>query len=63
MNLFKSSSDEDEEDDDEAMDEEGKNESESKPRDSVLNKEDEENFEKMEEGWTFVTKTGKHLTK
>lgn len=38
-------------------------ESEKQPKASVLDKEDEENFEKMEEGWTFVTKTGKHLTK
>lgn len=28
-----------------------------------LSKEDEENFEKMEEGWTLITKTGKHLSK
>jgi hypothetical protein len=28
-----------------------------------LSKEDSENFEKMEEGWTLVSKSGKHLTK
>jgi hypothetical protein len=28
-----------------------------------LTNEENENFKNLEEGWTFVTKTGKHLTK
>jgi len=37
-------------------------EEETQPK-SKLTNEENETFEKLEEGWTFVTKTGKHLTK
>lgn len=59
---FKSSSDED--DDDEAMeDEEDETEEDKEKAANKLSKEDEANFEKMDEGWTLITKSGKHLTK
>ena len=30
---------------------------------SLLSEQEAQTFEQMEEGWTFVTKSGKHLTK
>jgi hypothetical protein len=41
---------------------EDENEEETHPKNKLSNEENE-TFEKLEEGWTFVTKTGKHLTK
>lgn len=60
---LKSSSDEEdgsgsEDDGEDAMDQDG-----PKNKPPALSKEDTDNFEKMEEGWTLITKTGKHLTK
>ncbi len=55
-----SSEDEDEENLDEPMNEDEANPSSSK---NVLTEEETKNFEALDEGWTFVTKSGKHLTK
>lgn len=45
------------------MEEEDNGVDKDKAKTSVLSQEDETNFEKMEEGWTLITKSGKHLTK
>ena len=44
------------------MDDEPMNEDTPVNKNKMTN-EETENFEHVEEGWTFVTKTGKHLTK
>ena len=44
------------------MDDEPMNEEDSSNKNKLSNEETEK-FEHVEEGWTFVTKTGKHLTK
>ncbi|CAF0718624.1 unnamed protein product [Brachionus calyciflorus] len=54
------SDDENGEDQDEAMEQEG--ESEPKPK-NLLTPDEAQNFEQLDEGWTFVTKAGKKLTK
>lgn len=55
-----SSDDEDEENSDEPMIEDEANTSSNK---NVLTEEESKNFEALDDGWTFVTKSGKHLTK
>ena len=65
--LKKSTSDEEDEDDennnrdnceDMNMDEDGE-----KRNKNEMNEEDKNNFDMLEEGWTFVAKSGKHFTK
>lgn len=59
--FLKSSSEEG--DDDENEEEDVPMDDETVQSKYKLTNEENENYENLEEGWTFVTKTGKHLTK
>jgi hypothetical protein len=62
--FIKSSSDEGEDDvNDAPMDEDMPMDDETVQSKYKLTNEENENYENLEEGWTFITKTGKHLTK
>ena len=62
--VLKSSSDEDSDDDEEENGKQDVEMEEEKVETKFnLTNEENENFKNLEEGWTFVTKTGKHLTK